>query len=244
MPIKDNIKRLKEEIPSHVKVLAATKTRTTSQIKEAINSGIRIFGENYVQEAEKKYSDIKKNNSIELCFIGHLQKNKINRALKIFDVINIDSFEIAEAIDKRTDKKIKVLIEVNISNEPDKPGCKPDELISLIKKISKLNNIEVKGLMGMAPHFEDDKKTRPYFKKMKKLFENIKNLKLKSLKNSKNFLGHKKSPDLRSSTSLAMSSDFFVNIKMDILSLGMTHDYKIAIEEGSNLIRIGSFIFD
>ena len=182
------------------------------QIKEAISSGIKLFGENYVQEAEKKYAAIKKSSKIELYFIGHLQKNKINRALKIFDVLNIDSYEIASAIGKKADKKIQVLIEVNISNEPNKYGCNPEKLISLIKKLSELKNIEVIGLMAMAPYFEDAEKTRPYFKKMKLLFEGIKKLKLN-------------------------------NIKMGILSLGMSHDYRIAIEEGSNLVRIGSLIF-
>jgi len=208
MSIKEKIQKLKKEIPSHVDILAATKTRSISQIKEAIEAGITIFGENYVQEAEKKYAEIKKTNNIELYFIGHLQKNKINKVLKIFDVITLDSYEITEAIDKRTDKKIKIIIEVNISNEPQKHGCKPEELINLVKKISELKNIEVIGLMAMAPFFDDKEKTRPYFKKMKKLFEKIK------------------------------------NEKINILSLGMTHDYKIAIEEGSNLIRIGSLIFD
>lgn len=205
MSIKENIEKLKKEIPSNVQILAATKTRSIPQIKEAIEAGIKIFGENYVQEAEKKYSEIKKDNKIILCFIGHLQKNKINRALKIFDVVNIDSFEIAEDIDKRADKKVKVMIEVNIADEPQKAGCKPNELTDLIKKISKLKNIEVIGLMAMAPYFEDKEKTRPYFKKMKQLFDEIGNLK--------------------------------------VLSLGMTHDYKVAVEEGSNLIRIGSLIF-
>ena len=210
MSIEENIKNLRNSIPETVQILAAAKTRSIAEIKEAVNSGIRIFGENYVQEAEKKYSGIKC--KIELFFIGHLQKNKINRALKIFDIINIDSIEIAEAIGKKTDKKIKILVEVNISSEPGKHGCKPEELMDLIKKISRLNNVEVIGLMAMAPFLKDTEKIRPYFKKMKILFENIKKLKIK-------------------------------NVKMDILSLGMTHDYKTAIEEGSNLIRIGSLIF-
>lgn len=213
MPIKENIAKLRREIPGNVRVLAATKTRGIEQIKEAIDSGIKIFGENYVQEAEKKYLEIKKGHNIKLYFIGHLQKNKINRTLKLFDFINIDSYEIASEINKRAGKTTQVLIEVNISNEPNKKGCKPQELISLIKKISILENVEVCGLMAMAPYFKDAEKTRPYFKKMKSLFDSIKKLKLK-------------------------------NIKMDILSLGMSNDYKIAIEEGSNLVRIGSLIFN
>jgi pyridoxal phosphate enzyme (YggS family) len=211
MSVKENIEHLRSSIPEHVLILAATKTRTTGQIKEAIDSGIGIFGENYVQEAENKYAEIRKNNDIELYFIGHLQKNKVNKALRTFDVINIDSFEIAYELNKRSDKKTKVLIEVNIGNEPQKHGCKPEELIELIKKLSELKNIEIKGLMAMAPYFKDAEKTRPYFREMKLLFDKI----------------NSTMPD----------------VKIDILSLGMTNDYKIAIEEGSNLIRIGSLIF-
>lgn len=213
MSIKENIAKLKKTIPNNVKILAATKTRTKEQIWEAIDAGINIFGENYIQEAEKKYSEIKKDNKIELYFIGHLQKNKINRALKIFDVINIDSYEIADEINKKADKKIKILIEVNIGNEPQKHGCKPEELINLIKKLSELKNIYVKGLMAMAPYFEDAEKTRTYFMEMKLVFDKINGMKIK-------------------------------NIKIDNLSLGMSNDYKIAVEEGSNLIRIGSLIFN
>ena len=212
MSIKENINALRNNIPKSIGILAATKTRTAQQIKEAIDSGIKIFGENYVQEAEKKYIGIRKSNKIELYFIGNLQKNKINKALKIFDLLTIDSFELAEAIDERANKKIPVLIEVNIGNDPNKYGCKPEELINLTKKLSKLKNIEVCGLMAMAPYFKDGEKTRPYFKKMRLLFEKIKKLKLK-------------------------------NVKMEILSLGMSNDYKVAIEEGSNLIRIGISIF-
>ena len=212
MSIKDNIKKLKSEIPSNIQILAATKTRSIPQIEEAIEAGIKIFGENYVQEAEKKYSEIKKNKKIILCFIGHLQKNKINRALKIFDVVNIDSVEIAEDIDKRADKKVKVMIEVNIADEPQKAGCKPEELIDLIKKISKLKNIEVIGLMAMPPFFQDIEKTRPYFRKMKILFDKIKKINIP-------------------------------NTNIEILSMGMSDSYKVAIEEGSTEVRLGSILF-
>lgn len=207
MSIKDNIAKLKKDIPSNVKILAATKTRTVDEIKEAIEAGIVFFGENYVQEAEEKYSKINREN-IQLHFIGHLQKNKINRALKTFDVINIDSFEIAKAIDKKASNKVKVTIEINISQEEQKKGCKPEELVGLVSEISKLENVEVIGLMAMTPYFDDAEKTRPYFKKMKELFDKVK-------------------------------SD-----ELNVLSLGMTNDYKVAIEEGSNMVRIGSLIFN
>jgi PLP dependent protein len=212
MPIKENIAKLRKEIPNDVGILAATKTRTIEQIKQAINAGITIFGENYVQEAEEKYAEIKKKNKIELYFIGHLQKNKVNRALNLFDAINIDSYEIASEIDRRANKKIPVLIEVNIAGEKNKQGCNPDKLTDLIKSVSKLKNIEIIGLMAMAPYFKDAEKTRPYFKKMRALFDKINSMKIN-------------------------------NLNISILSLGMSNDYKIAIEEGSNLIRLGTIIF-
>lgn len=208
MSIKENIIKLEKEIPDNVNILLATKTRSIEQIKQAIDTGITEFGENYVQEAEKKYQEIKQQHQITLYFIGHLQKNKINRALKIFDVINIDNFEIAQEINKRTNKKIKVTLEINIGNEPQKAGCKPDEVEDLIKRISKLENIELIGLMAMVPLSEDPEKTRPYFKQMKDIFDKVNNDQIK------------------------------------ILSMGMTDDYKIAIQEGSNMIRVGSLIFN
>lgn len=209
MPIIENIKKIKNELPKNVSLVAATKSRAIDEIKEAINSGIKIIGENYVQEAEKKFEAIGK--KVEWHLIGHLQKNKINRALKIFDMFQtIDSFQLAEAIDKRANKQFPILTEVNIGNEKTKYGCKPDEIFLLIKKISELENIKIKGLMAITPYFKEPEKTRPYFKNMKLLFEKIKKE---------------------------------TNADMKILSMGMTNDYKIAIEEGSNMLRIGTGIF-
>ena len=211
MSISENIKRIKSEIPSNVKLVAATKTRTIEEINEAIRAGITIIGENYVQEALKKYEKLNLSN-VELHLIGHLQKNKINKALKIFDCIqSIDSYELAEAIDKRAKKIIPVFIEVNIADEETKFGVKKEYLIDLIKKISQLKNIRVEGLMTM-PYFDDPNDARPYFREMKALFEKIRLMNLP-------------------------------NVFMKYLSMGMSNDYKIAIEEGSNMIRIGTAIF-
>ncbi len=206
MSIRTRIAELREEIPSCVDILVATKTRTVSQVQECISAGIKFFGENYVQEAEEKYSLIDRNEE-ELWFIGHLQKGKINRALRIFDVINIDSFEIAEAISKRAERKVKLTVEVNISGEEQKFGCKPEDVKKLVNKISGLDNVSVIGLMAMAPYFSDAERTRPYFKKMKDIFDSVK------------------------------------SETLSILSIGMSGDYKIAISEGSNMIRVGSVIF-
>jgi len=210
MSIQENIKRIKNQIPDSVKLVAATKTRTPEEINEAINAGVIAIGENYVQEALQKYEKI--DHSIELHLLGHLQKNKINKALQIFDYIqSVDSFELAEGINKRAQKIIPVFIEVNIAGEDTKFGLKKEELVDLLKMISKLEKIRVEGLMTM-PYFDNPEDARPYFKEMKLLFEKIKSMNIP-------------------------------NVTMKYLSMGMTNDYKIAIEEGGNMIRIGTGIF-
>src|SRR3989338_2503703 len=180
MSIKENIKKIKAEIPSHVALMAATKTRTIDEIKQAIDAGITIIGENYVQEAEKKYHELK--GKVKFHLIGHLQTNKIKKALKIFDMIQtLDSLKLAEEIEKTAEKPIDVLIEINIGKELNKTGVMPENTISLIKEISKLKNIKIKGLMAMAPYFDDAEKTRPYFREMKKLFEEIRKLEVQNV---------------------------------------------------------------
>ncbi len=211
MSIKENIEKMRAKIPSDVTLIAATKTRAIDDIKQAIDAGIDIIGENYAQEAETKYRELK--GKVKFHLIGHLQTNKVKRALKIFDMIQtIDSLKLAKEIDKEAEKQIEVLIEINIGKEPNKTGVMPEKAIELVKDVSKLNNIRIKGLMTMAPYFKDAEKTRSYFKEMKALFEEIKTLKIK-------------------------------NIEMKILSMGMSHSYKIAIEEGANMVRLGTIIF-
>ncbi len=214
MPIKENIKRIKKELPSNVKLIAATKTRKVEEIKEAIEAGIKIIGENYVQEADRKFNELK--GKVKFHCIGHLQTNKVKKAVEIFEMIQtVDSVKIAKDIDKRCrniNKVMPVLIEVNSGKEKSKSGCMPAGVINLIKEISSLENIKIKGLMTMAPYFENTEKDRDYFKLTKKLFDEVKALKISS-------------------------------VDMEILSMGMSHSYKIAIEEGANMIRIGSEIF-
>lgn len=211
MSIKDNIQNIKKTIPKHITILAATKTHNLEEIKEAIGAGIGIIGENYVQEAEKKFRELKA--KVEFHCIGHLQTNKVKKAVGIFDMIQtVDSEKIAKEIDKRsmnTSKIMPVLIEVNIAKEPNKSGCMPEGVIKLSELISKLKNIKLKGLMTMAPFFEDSEKTRPYLKKTKKLFDEL----------------QKSFPDI------------------DTLSMGMSVSYKAAIEEGATMVRLGAVIF-
>jgi len=214
MTIKQNVSQILSELPDGVQLVAAAKARKPEEILEAIEAGVKIVGENYVQEAERAYEVI--GNKAKWHFIGHLQKNKVKKAVKIFDMIEtIDSFEIAKEIDKRCaqiDKIMLVLIEVNIGREEQKSGVLPENSEQLVKEISALPNISVMGLMTMGPLSANPEDSRPYFVEMKKLFEKIKKLNLP-------------------------------NIEMKYLSMGMTNSYKIAPEEGANIVRIGTKIF-
>ena len=214
MGIKENLEKIKRELPSNVTLVAATKTRSVEEIKIVIEAGITIIGENYIQEAEKKFNILKEKAKFHC--IGHLPTNKIKKAVELFDMIEtVDSIKIAREIDKKCKdigKVMPILIEINSGKEPNKDGVMPENVESLIKQISILPNIQVKGLMTMAPYFDDPEKDRPYFKLTKGLFDKIKTLNIP-------------------------------NIDMKVLSMGMSDSYKIAIEEGANMVRIGTKIF-
>jgi pyridoxal phosphate enzyme (YggS family) len=211
MSIKNRIRLIKETIPKNITIVAATKKQEISKINQAIDSRIKIIGENYVQEAGGKYLKLKE--KIRFHLIGHLQKNKVKKAVKIFDMIQtIDSKKIADDINKECKKENKimsVLIEVNIAKEKTKKGCLPDKVIDLADYILKLPSLELKGLMTMAPYFSNPEKSRPYFKKARKIFDKLR------LKNP----------------------------SIDTLSMGMSDSYKVAIEEGATMIRLGTAIF-
>jgi PLP dependent protein len=212
--IKQNVQQILGELPEGVQLAAAAKTREPREILEAMNAGIRIIGENYVQEAERAYQEI--GNKVEWHFIGHLQKNKVKRAVAIFDMIEtVDSSEIAGEIDKRSGeagKTMPVLIEINSGQEAGKAGVYPEKAEQLIKEISTLKNIRVAGLMTMGPQVINPEDVRCYFRETKKLFDRIKELKIP-------------------------------NMEIKYLSMGMTDSYRVAIDEGANIIRIGSKIF-
>ena len=214
MTIKQNVSQILSELPEGVQLVAAAKTRKPEEILEAIETGIKIVGENYVQEAERAYELI--GNKAKWHFIGHLQKNKVKKAVKIFDMIEtVDSFELANEIDKRCaqiGKVMPVLIEVNIGREAQKSGVLPENTEQLAKEISALPNIRLMGLMTMGPLSGDPEDSRPYFVAMKKLFEKMKKVELP-------------------------------NTEMKYLSMGMTNSYQIAPEEGANIVRIGTKIF-
>jgi pyridoxal phosphate enzyme (YggS family) len=214
VPIRQNVNQILNELPDGVQLVAAAKTREPREILEAIEAGIKIIGENYVQEAERAYKSI--GNKAEWHFIGHLQKNKVKKAVEIFDMIEtVDSIEIAEEIDRRcaqAGETMPVLIEINSGREKQKSGIFPEYAEQLIKEISAFPNIRVMGLMTMGPRFGIPEDSRPYFVETKKLFDKIKKLNL-------------------------------LNVEMKYLSMGMTNSYKIALEEGANIVRIGSKIF-
>jgi len=212
--IKQNVSQILNELPNGVELVAAAKTRKPEEVLEAVESGIRIIGENYVQEAERVYEVV--GNRAKWHFIGYLQRNKVKKAVRIFDMIEtVDSIEIAQEIDKRCaqiGKIMPVLIEINSGREKQKSGVLPENAEQLVREISVLPNIRVTGLMTMGPRFGNPEESRPYFVETKKIFDRIKNL---------------NSP----------------NVEMKYLSMGMTNSYKIALEEGANVVRIGNKIF-
>lgn len=212
--IEENVKRLLDEIPEGVTLVAAAKERNAEEISEAIEAGIKIIGENYLQDTLRVINDIRA--KAEWHFIGHLQTNKVKKAIDIFDMIeSVDSLKLAREIEKCCEKRNKimpVLIEVNSGEEEQKHGVSPSGVRQLIEKISSFDCVRVMGLMTLGPRFGDPEESRPYFRKTKEISEQIKDLSLP-------------------------------NVDMKYLSMGMTNSYKVAIEEGANLIRVGTKIF-
>ena len=212
--IKQSVAEIRDELPEGVQLVAAAKTRSPQEVLEAVEAGIEIVGENYVQEAERAYQVV--GDRVAWHFIGHLQKNKVKRAVRIFDMIEtVDSAEIAREINQRCaqdGRVMPVLIEVNSGREKQKSGVFPEEVEQLAREMSTLPNIKLMGLMTLGPQFGNPEDSRPYFVETKKIFEKIKGLNLP-------------------------------NIEMKYLSMGMTNSYRVAIEEGANIVRIGSKIF-
>jgi len=209
-----NVKDIQQSLPPDVLLVAAAKTRTPDEVKSAIEGGIRILGYNYVQEAERMRQIIY--NQVQWHMIGHLQRNKVKKAVRLFDMIEtIESVELAEAVNKLciADNKImRVLIEINSGKESNKTGVLPGDVKSLILKIKHLSNLKILGLMTMGPRFGNPEDARPYFKVTRSIFEQIKNTGIEG-------------------------------IEMKYLSMGMSNSYKVAIEEGANLVRIGTLLF-
>ena len=212
--IKENIQKILEELPEGVELVAAAKDRSTGEVEEAIEAGVRIIGENYLKEAQGKFTVL--GNRAKWHFIGHLQKNKVKRAVKIFDMIEtLDSLVLAEILDKeckKINKVMPVLIEVNSAGEAQKQGVLFEEVEVLLGEILQFDNLKPKGLMTMGPWLNNPQELRPFFKKTKDLFDTIKN-------------------------------NYGEKLEWTYLSMGMSTSYRIAIEEGANLVRVGTAIF-
>ena len=212
--IKENVKKILAELPEGVELVAAAKKRNTDEVLEAIGAGIEIIGENYVQEAASAFETVGR--KVKWHFLGHLQKNKVKKAVTMFDMIEtVDSLDIAKEIDKRcyqTGKIMSILIEINSGRESQKFGVLPENVEQLIRDISGFPNVKVMGFMTMGPRFGNPEDARPYFIETRKIFERVKEL---------NFAG----------------------IEMKYLSMGMTNSYRVAIEEGANMVRIGTMLF-
>ena len=212
--IKDNLKRIQAELPQGVQLVGAAKTRSPEEVLEAIEGGLTIIGHNYVQEAERLFEVISQ--PVKWHMIGHLQSNKAKKAVAIFDMIEtVDSLKLAKAIDKACsglNKIMPILLEINTGEEDQKAGVMPGATVPLIKEISALSHVKVEGLMTMGPFADDPEESRPYFRKARKLFDEISALNLEK-------------------------------VDMSVLSMGMSDSYKVAIEEGANMVRIGTKIF-
>jgi len=212
--IKENVSKILKELPEGVSLVGAAKTRTPQEILEAVEAGLEIIGENYVQEAERAFQVV--GGKVKWHMIGHLQSNKAKKAVRVFDMIEtVDSIKLARAIDSacgNIDKVMPILMEINSGEESQKAGVMPEDAISLARDMSELNNIKLMGLMTMGPFAGDPEDSRPYFQKTKKLFEEIEEMGLPG-------------------------------VEMKYLSMGMSNSYKVALEEGANVVRIGTKLF-
>lgn len=222
--IKDNLAEVRSAIDStlnkaniskdQVTLIAVSKTKPVEDLMVAYNEGVRDFGENKVQELTMKYEECPKD--IRFHMIGHLQKNKVKYLInKAYLIHGVDSLELAKVIDKESLKQntvTNILIEVNMAKEESKFGVYEEDVIELVKNISELKNVKIKGLMTIAPYVENAEDNRVYFKGLKKL-------------------------------SIDINNQNIDNVDMEILSMGMSGDYQVAIEEGATYVRVGTSIF-
>ena len=222
--ILENIKQVEENIikscekvgrdPKEVTLIAVSKTKPYTAIEEALPSGVLDYGENKVQELTEKYEILPKD--IRWHMIGHLQRNKVKYLVGKVELIHsVDSLRLANQIETEFAKKneiANILIEVNMANEESKFGITSETTEQLVRKISKLEHVRIKGLMTIAPYTDNPETNREYFRNMKKL-------------------------------SVDITEKNIDNVSMNVLSMGMTGDYQVAIEEGATMIRVGTGIF-
>ncbi|MDF1591370.1 MAG: YggS family pyridoxal phosphate-dependent enzyme [Desulfobacterales bacterium] len=229
--IKQNLQEIKERIrkaakksnrdPESIRLVAVSKTVPVETIQKAIEAGVTILGESYIQEARSKISAVSlPPASASWHFIGHLQTNKAGYAVRLFSLIHsVDSLKLAHALNREAGKINKIqaiLIQVNIAKETTKSGIAAQEARKLMAEIGSLPNLKVKGLMTMPPCFNNPEKARPYFDDLRSLSEAL----------QKN-----------------INADLAPNISMDELSMGMSGDFEVAIAAGATMVRIGTAIF-
>jgi len=212
--IRENVRRVLSEFPPGVELVAAAKTRTPAEIREAIEAGVRIIGQNYVQEAAAAFEAVGR--TARWHFIGHLQSNKVKKAVETFDMIEtVDSLGLAREIDRRAGtagKRMPLLIEINSGEEDQKAGVRPADAEALVRGIAALPHVRIEGLMTMGPFEGDPEDARPYFRATKALFDRFKSMALPG-------------------------------VEMSRLSMGMSNSYRVAIEEGATMVRLGTLLF-
>jgi pyridoxal phosphate enzyme (YggS family) len=223
--IAENFARIKDRIhkacsrvnrdPSSIHLVGVTKTVAVDRVREGVLAGITILGENYVQEARKK-REILGDLSVEWHFIGHLQSNKAKVAVDCFDYIHtLDREKLARELDRQAQKRgkqIPVLIQINVGDEATKSGTSFEEALSLFRSASSMDALVVRGLMALPPYLEDPEQVRPYFRQLRQILEQLREM--------------APQPEI-----------------LTELSMGMSHDFEVAIEEGATLIRVGTALF-
>ena len=212
--IAENYRRIRDSLPEDVVLLVAAKGRTPEQVAQVVEAGARVIGENYVQEAQSAVAGLgAAARQVEWHMIGHLQRNKVNKALPLFDVIQtVDSLRLARTLDARARSALRTFVEVNVGGEDGKSGVAPAEVKALLDEMAGLQKLRVEGVMTMEPYFEDPERARPYFQRMRALYEDLAGLR-------------------------------WPNVEMKVLSMGMTNSYRVAVEEGANMVRVGTAVF-
>ena len=212
--IAENVRLILEELPPGIELVAAAKSQPVDKVLESVDAGVRIIGENYVQDAVAHFAAV--GGRVRWHFIGHLQKNKAKKAVEIFDMIEtVDSPELAAELDKRCaalGKILPVLVEVNSGREPQKAGVFPERAEGLVRELAAFRNLRVEGLMTMGPFEGNPEDARPYFRETRAVFE-------------------------------ALRAMAIPGVSMSRLSMGMTNSYRVALEEGATMVRIGTKIF-
>jgi pyridoxal phosphate enzyme (YggS family) len=215
LTIEDRVRATLAELPDGVELVAAAKTRSPSEIRSALAGGVRAVGQNYVQEAEVAIAELGRR-AAAWHMIGHLQRNKVKAAVRLFDLIQtVDSERLAEKIAseaRKAGRVMPILIEINSASEAQKSGVLSEQAVELVRRIAPLEGIRVDGLMTMGPFSSDPEDLRPAFRRTKALFDRIASLGLP-------------------------------NAEMKTLSMGMSDSYRVAIEEGANMVRIGTALF-